>query len=301
MLELRAVYLVLRWRTRSVTRIKSRFLHLTDSQVSLGVLVKGRSSSLQLNRVISRCNALILASDLLPLFAFVQSEWNPADAISRIHVPGAARREGQGTKRKSTSKTQGILKQRSNSKYRNRMFVKKFDSSLGYPGEGPPLRGKRVPARHVNLVTIRRSRVQCAIGKRSHVERRREREGIILRHAGLAPLTVQIYRIAFNKLWQWAGLPPPYRVTDTMAYDTVLAGYIEALWDCGATRAHAGNAISASLVVFPELKKKLPESWALLSIWSRVELPARAPPMSPALALAVAEHFRLEDDLCGCF
>ena len=83
LLELKANLLQLRWRLRSRRRLATRFLHLLDSQVCLGVLTKGRSSSWRLNRVLKQCNALTLAGGLQPLYAYVRSDWNPSDGASR--------------------------------------------------------------------------------------------------------------------------------------------------------------------------------------------------------------------------
>ena len=63
--------------------MSSRFLHLVDSQVVLGAVTKGRSSSRHLGRVVDRLNALILAANARKLLAFVWSVWNPADDPSR--------------------------------------------------------------------------------------------------------------------------------------------------------------------------------------------------------------------------
>ena len=186
---------------------------------------------------------------------------------------------------------------------RNQSFPTGFDSSLGYPGEGPPKRGLRVPlqAHQACVLGVRRKLVQSILSKRTQQDRRVQREGIRLGLAGLAPFTVKLYRKSFVALWDWMSREPPNFITDTAAYDQLLAGFIEAVWEHGETRAFAGNAISASLIVYPELKKKLHESWALLSIWSKVELPKRAPPLSPLMTVAIAEHFRQQSDYAGCF
>ena len=86
-LELRSILHALEWRSR-VTSFKScRFLHLSDSQVCLSVLTKGRSSSRPINRLLRRVAALCLALDLLPLWAWVESRLNPADEPSRRYEP----------------------------------------------------------------------------------------------------------------------------------------------------------------------------------------------------------------------
>ena len=86
-LELRSILHVLEWRSRVSSFHSRRFLHLSDSQVCLSVLTKGRSSSRQLNRLLRRIAALCLALDLLPLWAWVESRLNPADEPSRRYEP----------------------------------------------------------------------------------------------------------------------------------------------------------------------------------------------------------------------
>ena len=81
--ELRAYLLALRWRTRFWHNIGTRFLHLVDSQVTKGVCTKGRTSSLRLQRVLSKVNAYIWAAHIFPVIAFCRSHLNPADGPSR--------------------------------------------------------------------------------------------------------------------------------------------------------------------------------------------------------------------------
>ena len=87
-LELRSILHALEWRSRVVGFHSCRFLHLSDSQVCLSVLTKGRLSSRQINRLLRRIAALCLALDLLPLWAWVESRLNPADEPSRRYEPG---------------------------------------------------------------------------------------------------------------------------------------------------------------------------------------------------------------------
>ena len=49
------------------------------------------------------------------------------------------------------------------------------------------------------------------------------------------------------------------------AYDLLLADFILFSWESGYTRAFAGNAVSASIKVFPEIRGKVPEAWYLLN------------------------------------
>ena len=76
-LEMRAYLSAFQWRLRKASNIGRKFLHLLDSQVSIGVQHR---SSRRLNRVARKVAALELASGTLGIFAFVRSAGNPADA-----------------------------------------------------------------------------------------------------------------------------------------------------------------------------------------------------------------------------
>ena len=82
-LELQALVGLMKWRGRRLDSFGKRFLVLVDSQVVLAVVCKGRSSARRLARILLRFNALVLATHCRPLFAFVRSAENPADAPSR--------------------------------------------------------------------------------------------------------------------------------------------------------------------------------------------------------------------------
>ncbi len=82
-LEMRAALAEVKRRSRSARNHGTRYLHLVDSQVSLGVLTKRRSSAHVLNRVSRKICALELACNLVPVYAFVKSQHNPADRPSR--------------------------------------------------------------------------------------------------------------------------------------------------------------------------------------------------------------------------
>ena len=84
-LEMRMYLSAVEWRLRRCSNQGTRFLHLLDSQVCLGVAAKGRSSSHQLNRLCRRLCALLMAGELYPLLAYVATDENPADEPSRRH------------------------------------------------------------------------------------------------------------------------------------------------------------------------------------------------------------------------
>ena len=85
-LEMEALYQSMRWRSRSLQNYDARFLHLTDSQVVLGIVAKGRTTSSRLRQSLHRYNMLILAMHSQPLLGWVTSAQNPADEPSRWFV-----------------------------------------------------------------------------------------------------------------------------------------------------------------------------------------------------------------------
>ena len=85
-LELQAVQTCLEWRVGRKRHQRCRFLHLTDSLVTLHSLTRGRSSSRKLRPVLSRINALLLATDVHPIWVYVSTKQNPADRPSRRPV-----------------------------------------------------------------------------------------------------------------------------------------------------------------------------------------------------------------------
>ena len=82
-LEARAGFAEVRRRCRSGHHIGTKYIHLFDSQVCIGICTKKRSSSKALARVTRRMNASELAAFLTPAYAFVRSADNPADRPSR--------------------------------------------------------------------------------------------------------------------------------------------------------------------------------------------------------------------------
>ena len=83
-LELFMLVFTHRWKTRCLEMFHTRALHLSDSQVTLAVAVKGRSSSRQLNQLLRQACSVLVSADLYPLLGFIASADNPADAASRI-------------------------------------------------------------------------------------------------------------------------------------------------------------------------------------------------------------------------
>jgi site-specific DNA-cytosine methylase len=82
-LEMRAFLHALQWRLRNPHNVRTRFFHLLDSQVCLGILAKGRTASRKMTPVMRRVSALLLVSGCVAFSGWVQTECNPADKPSR--------------------------------------------------------------------------------------------------------------------------------------------------------------------------------------------------------------------------
>ena len=82
-LEMEALYHTIKFRAKGGRILHRKFLHLVDSQVVLGIVAKGRSSSLRLQRSLHKYNLLVLALHCYPVLGWVVSALNPADAPSR--------------------------------------------------------------------------------------------------------------------------------------------------------------------------------------------------------------------------
>jgi hypothetical protein len=85
--EAQAAGLAVRWRAKDKNELNKRAVHLLDSQVSMSILAKGRTSSSRLLPVVRRFNAVLLAGHLHLLLGFVKSKQNPADRPSRQFQP----------------------------------------------------------------------------------------------------------------------------------------------------------------------------------------------------------------------
>ena len=83
-LEMRSILLALRWRIQHLTESSCRFIHLTDSYISMSVISKGRSSSEALMSIMRKLAAVQFSFNLYPILIHVESTENPTDEASRF-------------------------------------------------------------------------------------------------------------------------------------------------------------------------------------------------------------------------
>jgi hypothetical protein len=81
--EVVASTLALRWVIRQAQFHTTRVVMLSDSQVAVGCLAKGRSSAASLVRHLRRFAGLALSGDVQVFLVWVPTEDNPSDGPSR--------------------------------------------------------------------------------------------------------------------------------------------------------------------------------------------------------------------------
>ena len=82
-LELRSILLAIQCHISHLKHKHVRIFHATDSYVSMSVVSKGRSGSLNLSRILKHINGLLLGFGLQLVVVHVESSENPTDGASR--------------------------------------------------------------------------------------------------------------------------------------------------------------------------------------------------------------------------
>ena len=83
-LELEALLCGVRFQLEKFKVGDARIFQISDSYICISVVSKGRSSSVQLQRVLNKLNATLLAHGLFLIVAHVESTDNPTDRMSRV-------------------------------------------------------------------------------------------------------------------------------------------------------------------------------------------------------------------------
>lgn len=122
-------------------------------------------------------------------------------------------------------------------------------------------------------------------GRFSREERIRQRAKIFLDDAALTPKTLSRYYLALRKL-----LPYVEKASTEDQLDTMVSRWVRRMWREGEPLLTIGDGLSALHFYQPWTRRKLPAAWKLFSIWRRIEVPSRAPPLTWALVKAMAAY-----------
>jgi len=78
-------------------------------------------------------------------------------------------------------------------------------------------------------------------------------------------------------------------------FDLLVLDIMDMAWQEGEPRNLLGDVLSGLGHFTPPLKRNLTCCWRLYDAWGRSELPARAPPLTPLMAVAIAHFLFLEE------
>eukprot|EP00438_Fugacium_kawagutii_P003218 Skav200446 [mRNA] locus=scaffold1922:124146:126289:- [translate_table: standard] len=107
-------------------------------------------------------------------------------------------------------------------------------------------------------------------------------KGISLTNLSITEKTRLRYLSALGRL-----LPFLEQHPDPQTYDSVICEWIEYQWARGEALAHIADSLSRLQFYWPALKGCLRLSWRMFRNWRRIEAPARAPPITPAIVAAM--------------
>eukprot|EP00971_Amphidinium_carterae_P118978 2357183-Amphidinium_carterae.1 len=271
------------WRTgiKNISRQSSlhdcKVLCLLDSQVVSCSVRKGRSTSHSLNALLQTTvgTSLLAKLDIIPLW--ISSEANAADDPTRVsHVRKASEKSVESERFWRCGDRWEWPLEATIFEWHRRGFLKPdgtFDATLGYPGEGPPKKTKRLLAPHASKeVPDLRLSVQPVTAVRY---------GVRIRH--------------FAEWLQENRLPSlAVVVQDVEQLNRVLVAYLQRL-ALDERPVSWGNFLLAGLQQWrPDLHGKLHPSWHALRQWSNRFVPAvrRPIPVELLLSLAVAASLK---------
>eukprot|EP00971_Amphidinium_carterae_P265941 5275636-Amphidinium_carterae.1 len=243
--ELLAARTALRAAARDPLCQGTRVTLAIDSQVVVWVLRKGRSSSKKLNRVLQSCLCSSLAGRLRLQPLWVSTENNPADDPSRRAALRAAVEPSACLRRA----LQSVPEQWAWASEMTRLLWAQqlqFDSSKGYPGEGPSLR-KLDPA-----------------GGRLCVPRPRD----------CADLRLSVAQCSLQRLKELPTLQSLCQDLDSLAL--VLTAFVQWLHNEGQPYTHAVETLAG--VQFFQTQRMLQSAWRAVRTWGQTK-PIQDPPL----------------------
>lgn len=129
------------------------------------------------------------------------------------------------------------------------------------------------------------SKPRILAGRFSRAERIRQRAKINLEDAALTEATQTRYYHALRKL-----LPYVEVAQNEDHLDSLICQWIRKMWRTGEPLLTIGDGLSALHFFQPWTRRKIPHSWKLFSVWRRIEVPSRAPPLTWVLVKAMSAY-----------
>lgn len=115
-------------------------------------------------------------------------------------------------------------------------------------------------------------------GRFSRAERKRQRKNVDLEDASLTEQTRTRYYNALRKM-----MPSLTHIYSFEVLDEKVCKWIRTMWRKGEPLLTIGDALSALHFFQPGTKRQIPHAWKLFATWRKIEVPARAPPLTQQL------------------
>ena len=127
-----------------------------------------------------------------------------------------------------------------------------------------------------------------AVSAKSVRKAARQQHGALVDHV-VSQGQASKYRFHLTHVWAWAfGTVVIGNIHDYDRLDDLLAEYIQVLWEEGEPKHWAAYTLAAIQHRFPRSRNRIPSGWRLKAAWDRIELPARAPPLTVLFLQALA-------------
>lgn len=305
-----------------------RFVYAGDSHVARSALARGRTSSGAMRPLLKKSAVLCLAFGLYPAGRFTPTRLNPGDAPSRLEkiaqaVEGSLMRDASPAELVFLSSLASLKRWAANwcrlvlllspavmrlkcdngstrthalMPIKDHEWSMDFDSTLGYPGEGP------LPCTMLFWIFLflsfwfRMSAVKY-VGSPSHGDelRRNARAGITLAEGRRVTQTTSMTREwLFANFEQWT-VERGYDLTsllfsspvDVDGLNTVLTAYGRWLFAEGKPFYHYSETLNSVSAKRPVVRRSLQSSWDLAFIWGSFEPVTHHVAMPPQILVAV--------------
>ena len=122
-------------------------------------------------------------------------------------------------------------------------------------------------------------------GQASRADRRRARQDIVLEDVGITQATLERYYAAVARL-----SPVLELVNSEFQLDELISEWVQSEFEDGTPLHLVADALSGLHHFEPFTRKRLTKSWRLYGIWRKYEIPARAPPLTQDICLAMAGY-----------
>lgn len=136
------------------------------------------------------------------------------------------------------------------------------------------------------------ARLPSLAAVRTRRARAHARRNVCLRDVGITKNTQQRYYHAVRQVYKVIAQSSTYEEIDEQ-----ISQWIEQQFHKGSPINIVADGLSGLHYFLPATKKRLPGSWKLFAIWRKLEVPARAPPITEDLCLAMISRSLQTDEL----